>query len=115
MVAIVVSRPPKLTFSDSGIALRQGKQTFRRHLTRAPYRRDHAGAIVGDILFSDVDAVPAGVLGAVEGCIRARDQTIDGRNRLVRNRGPKLTVAPIAFESTVAPAAPKPERTRLAI
>jgi hypothetical protein len=65
VVAIVVSRPPKLTL----IALRQGKQTFRRHLTRAPYRRDHAGAIVGDILFSDVDAVAAGVLGAVEGCI----------------------------------------------
>src|SRR6478609_783310 len=34
-----------------------------------------------------MDAVPAGVLGAVEGCVRARDQTIDGCNRLVRNRG----------------------------
>src|ERR1044071_6791250 len=48
-------RPTMLTL----VPLRKRQQTFRRHLTRAPYRRDHAGAIVCDILFSDVDAVEA--------------------------------------------------------
>ena len=61
--------------------MRHGNEGLRAHLARAPHGGDHAGAVVGGILFGNVDPVPAGVFGAVESSVRACDQAIDCRDR----------------------------------